>query len=120
MAWRVRSSTAGTAWCASGSSRSTSSTSTAWATRRFASTAARRVELVDRFPQACPQIADRPTLNGAPPLKHRFVVLVVLTALVSGCTAGRAYRQGQESARAGDWDAAVTYFTRAVQDNPDN
>src|SRR4051812_31641890 len=59
-------------------------------------------------------------MNGVPVLKHRLVMVMVLTALVSGCAAGRAYRRGQESARAGDWDAAVTYFTRAVQDSPDN
>jgi general secretion pathway protein D len=62
-------------------------------------------------------------LNGVSALKHRLVVFVVFTtlaALGSGCTAGRAYRRGLESARAGDWDAAVTYFTKAVQDDPDN
>jgi general secretion pathway protein D len=56
-------------------------------------------------------------------LKHRlvvFVVLATLAALGSGCTAGRAYRQGQEFARTGDWDAAVTHFTKAVQEDPDN
>ncbi len=58
--------------------------------------------------------------NGVQVLKRRLVVLVVLTALVSGCAAGRAYRRGQESARGGDWDAAVAYFTRALQENPDN
>jgi general secretion pathway protein D len=56
-------------------------------------------------------------------LKHRLVVFVVVTtlaALGSGCAAGRAYRRGQEAARAGDWDAAVTHFTKAVQENPEN
>ena len=56
-------------------------------------------------------------------MKHRLVVFVILgtlAALGSACTAGRAYRQGQEFARAGDWDAAVTYFTKAVQEDPDN
>ena len=38
----------------------------------------------------------------------------------AGCAAGRAYRRGQEAARAGDWDAAVTHYTRAVQENPDS
>jgi type II secretory pathway component GspD/PulD (secretin) len=56
-------------------------------------------------------------------LKHRLVVLVLLVALGalgSGCAAGRAYRRGQEAARLGDWDSAVTYFTKAVQEDPDN
>ena len=56
-------------------------------------------------------------------MKHRlvvFVVLATLAALGSGCAAGRAYRRGQEAARLGDWDAAVTYFTKAVQEDPEN
>ncbi|CAN5884223.1 hypothetical protein BH24ACI4_BH24ACI4_11700 [soil metagenome] len=50
------------------------------------------------------------------------VVFIVLAALIgaSGCAAGRAYRRGQEAARAGDWDAAVAHYTRAVQENPDS
>ncbi len=53
-------------------------------------------------------------------VKRRLIVLLVLTALVSGCTAGRAFRKGRESARTGDWDAAVVHFTEALQANPDN
>src|SRR4029453_11945878 len=37
----------------------------------------------------------------------------------SGCAAGRAYRKGQESSRVGDWDAAVTHYTEAVQESPE-
>jgi Flp pilus assembly secretin CpaC len=37
---------------------------------------------------------------------------------VSGCAAGRAFRKGDDAARAGDWDAAVVQYTRAVQENP--
>ena len=44
----------------------------------------------------------------------------MLAVLVSGCAAGHAFRQGQEAAGSGDWDAAVTHFTKAVQENPDN
>ena len=46
--------------------------------------------------------------------------MLVLSVLFAGCAAGRAYRRGQEAARAGDWDAAVTHYTRAVQENPDS
>ncbi len=53
-------------------------------------------------------------------LKHRVVALVLLAGLASGCAAGRAYRRGQEAARAGDWDTAVTHFTKAVQEDPEN
>lgn len=52
-------------------------------------------------------------------LKHRIAIAVVLTMCVSGCAAGRAYRKGQEASRVGDWDAAVTHYTKAVQENPD-
>ena len=52
--------------------------------------------------------------------KQRLVIVVILSVLFAGCAAGRAYRRGQEAARAGDWDAAVTHYTRAVQTNPDS
>jgi general secretion pathway protein D len=51
---------------------------------------------------------------------QRLVIVIVLAVLTAGCAAGRAYRRGQEAARAGDWDAAVTHYTRAVQENPDS
>ncbi len=38
---------------------------------------------------------------------------------VSGCAAGHAYRKGQEFSRAGDWDSAVTEYTKAVQESPE-
>jgi type II secretory pathway component GspD/PulD (secretin) len=46
-------------------------------------------------------------------------MLVVLAVVVSGCAAGRAFRRAEEAARLGDWDTAVTYFTRALQEDPD-
>jgi type II secretory pathway component GspD/PulD (secretin) len=54
-----------------------------------------------------------------PVLKHRLVAGIVLTLFVTGCAAGRAFRKGDEAARAGDWDAAVVQYTRAVQERPD-
>jgi general secretion pathway protein D len=53
-------------------------------------------------------------------VRRRLITLVLLTALVSGCAAGRAYRKGRDAARSGDWDAAVQYYTAALQANPDN
>ena len=53
-------------------------------------------------------------------LKQRLVVLIVLAVLASSCAAGMAFRRGQEAARAGDWDAAVAHYTRALQEDPDN
>ena len=52
-------------------------------------------------------------------LKRRLIAGIVLTLFVSGCAAGRAFRKGDEAARAGDWDAAVVQYTAAVQENPD-
>ena len=52
--------------------------------------------------------------------KQKLLIVIVLAALATGCAAGRAFRRGQEAARAGDWDAAVTHYTRAVQENPDS
>jgi type II secretory pathway component GspD/PulD (secretin) len=52
-------------------------------------------------------------------MKHRVIALLVMAVLVSGCAAGRAFRRGQDAARNGDWDMAVTEYTKAVQANPD-
>ena len=52
-------------------------------------------------------------------MKHRIAIAIVLAIGVSGCAAGRAYRQGQEASRVGDWDSAVTHYTKAVQESPD-
>src|SRR5581483_4498754 len=39
--------------------------------------------------------------------------------MVTGCTAGRAFRKGDNRAQVGDWDAAVVYYRQAVQADPD-
>ncbi len=52
-------------------------------------------------------------------LKHRIAIAIVLAIGVSGCAAGHAYRQGQEASRVGDWDSAVTHYTKAVQESPE-
>ena len=54
-----------------------------------------------------------------PVLKHRLVAGIVLTLFVTGCAAGRAFRRGDDAARAGDWDAAVVQYTKAVQERPE-
>jgi type II secretory pathway component GspD/PulD (secretin) len=51
---------------------------------------------------------------------RKLAGLILVAVLLSACTAGRAFRHGQEAVRNADWDAAVTYFTKAVQANPDN
>ena len=52
-------------------------------------------------------------------MRHRLLAGIILTVFVSGCAAGRAFRKGDEAARAGDWDGAVAEYTKAVQENPD-
>ena len=49
----------------------------------------------------------------------RAVALLLALALLTGCAAGRAFRRGEDRARVGDWDAAVTYYRTAVQADPD-
>jgi general secretion pathway protein D len=57
---------------------------------------------------------------GAKFVRRRLIALLVVTVLVSGCAAGRAFRKGRDAARAGDWDTAVQRFTEALQANPDS
>ena len=52
-------------------------------------------------------------------MRQKLINLLVLAVLVTGCTAGRAFRRGQDAARSGDWDLAVQEYTKAVQANPD-
>lgn len=52
---------------------------------------------------------------------RRFVHLIALSLLavtVTGCAASVAFRRGERATRAGDWDAAVTYYREAVQADP--
>ena len=51
---------------------------------------------------------------------YRLAALVVVAALMAGCGAGRAFSRGETAARNGDWDAAVEYYRRAVQEAPNN
>lgn len=52
-------------------------------------------------------------------MKHRLIAVVVLTVMVTGCAAGRAFRRGEDASRAGNWDVAVDEYTKAVQADPD-
>jgi general secretion pathway protein D len=53
-------------------------------------------------------------------MMRKLSTLLILALLVSGCTASRAFRHGQDAVRRADWDAAVAHFTKAVQADPDN
>jgi general secretion pathway protein D len=49
----------------------------------------------------------------------RAATVAAVAVLLAGCGAGRAYGRGENAARAGDWDAAVEHYRRAVQEDPD-
>jgi len=52
--------------------------------------------------------------------KSAALVTLVLPALTAaGCGAARTFGRAESAARAGDWDAAVEYYRRAVQEDPD-
>src|SRR4029079_3711129 len=51
-------------------------------------------------------------------MTRKLAAFVLLAFLVTGCTASRAFRHGQDAVRAADWESAVAYFTQAVQENP--
>ena len=48
-----------------------------------------------------------------------LATLVFLALIAAGCGAARTFGRAESAARAGDWDAAVEYYRRAVQQNPD-
>jgi general secretion pathway protein D len=47
-------------------------------------------------------------------------VAIVAALVLSGCAAGKAFRQGSDAQRAGNLDEAVAAYRRAVQSSPDN
>jgi len=49
----------------------------------------------------------------------RAGAIVVMAVVISACATSRAFRRGEDAARAGDYDTAITHFTKAVQDYPD-
>src|SRR5258706_11144779 len=53
-------------------------------------------------------------------MMRKLSVLLILAILASACASSRAFRRGQDAVHGSDWDAAVAYFTKAVQGDPDN
>jgi general secretion pathway protein D len=49
----------------------------------------------------------------------RAIAAVLLAVAVSACATSKNFRKGEERAREADWDTAVAYFTKALQDDPD-
>jgi len=50
--------------------------------------------------------------------RARALVVVLLVVLAAGCS-NKAFNSGEAAARAGDWDAAVEHYRKAVQEHPD-
>ena len=50
----------------------------------------------------------------------KVAALAVAAAVVAGCATGAAFRQGEQAAHGEDWDSAVEYYRKAVQDDPRN
>ena len=50
----------------------------------------------------------------------KVAALAVAAAMVAGCATGAAFRQGETAAHGEDWDSAVEYYRKAVQDDPRN
>jgi general secretion pathway protein D len=48
-----------------------------------------------------------------------LATLVFLALIAAGCGAARTFGRAESAARAGDWDAAVEYYRRAVQEAPE-
>ena len=48
----------------------------------------------------------------------KVAALAVAAAVVAGCATGAAFRQGEQAAHGKDWDSAVEYYRKAVQDDP--
>lgn len=68
--------------------------------------------------------AGRLRMREAIGLRRRRTTAVLATALIaasllSGCAARRAFRAGEQAARTDRWDAAVEYYRRALDGDPD-
>jgi general secretion pathway protein D len=61
----------------------------------------------------------KPAANAALVRLTSLAILVLLALIAAGCGAARTFGRAESAARAGDWDAAVEYYRRAVQESPD-
>ena len=50
----------------------------------------------------------------------RLAALAAAAALLAGCATGAAFRDGARAAQVEDWDSAVEFYRKAVQDDPQN
>ena len=51
--------------------------------------------------------------------RMKLIVVMALALAAAGCGASRSYNRAENSARQGDWDGAVEYYRRAVQQSPE-
>ena len=49
---------------------------------------------------------------------QRLALVIVIASLAAGCAASRSFGRGESAARVGDWDTAVEFYRRAVQEAP--
>src|SRR6478609_8770372 len=51
---------------------------------------------------------------------EKTILAVALAAMfAAGCATGRSFARGEEAGKAGDWEAAVSFYRQALQDDPD-
>jgi general secretion pathway protein D len=50
----------------------------------------------------------------------RILLIVAAVSTLTACGASRAYRQGQNEAKKGNWDMAVARLTKALDKDPEN
>ncbi len=50
----------------------------------------------------------------------RWLAVIGLGLLISGCATQRVARQGEKAAKRGNWDGAVYYYLEALSSDPDN
>jgi general secretion pathway protein D len=47
------------------------------------------------------------------------MMLALLAVTAAGCATGRAFARGEAAGRAGDWEAAVSFYRQAIDNDPD-
>ena len=52
-------------------------------------------------------------------MRLHLMLVVALALAAAGCGAARSFGRGENLTRAGNWDAAVEQYRRAVQEAPD-
>ena len=52
--------------------------------------------------------------------RFQFVVVMPLVMFSIGCASTGVFQSGELAAIEGDWDSAVEFYRRAVQEDPDN